>query len=103
MAVEVIVGDISDMIIDGEMCGECGEIFMDESTGYPRSCCGSGRRKKRKKKKKILACVEEVAPKVEVVQKPPSRNPLLILSAFTISMACSLASYCANKIKLTRM
>lgn len=32
------MGEIADMMIDGEVCEECGEFFDDEAPGYPRKC-----------------------------------------------------------------
>lgn len=31
------MGDIADMIVEGQMCETCGHIF-DEECGYPRQC-----------------------------------------------------------------
>jgi hypothetical protein len=34
------MGEIAEMMINGEMCQDCGCFFEDgESPGYPRSCC----------------------------------------------------------------
>lgn len=35
------MGEIADMMINGECCQECGQFF-DEETGYPATCeeCG---------------------------------------------------------------
>jgi hypothetical protein len=32
------MGDAAEAIMNGEVCQECGEAFMDEAPGYPRSC-----------------------------------------------------------------
>lgn len=32
------MGDNAEAILNGEVCQECGEAFMDEAPGYPRSC-----------------------------------------------------------------
>ena len=31
------MGDIADMILEGELCQECG-AYMDGADGYPRTC-----------------------------------------------------------------
>lgn len=31
------MGEIAEMILEGELCQECGE-FMDGATGHPRTC-----------------------------------------------------------------
>lgn len=33
------MGDISDMILDGTLCQECG-AYIGDACGYPRSCGG---------------------------------------------------------------
>jgi len=35
------MGEIADMMIDGEMCQECGE-YLGDGDGYPRTCHGCG-------------------------------------------------------------
>lgn len=32
------MADNAQAILNGEVCQECGEAFMDEAPGYPRSC-----------------------------------------------------------------
>ena len=32
------MGEITDMILDGILCEECGG-YIGEAVGYPRSCC----------------------------------------------------------------
>lgn len=32
------MGEIAEMIVDGEICQICGEVFDDEPPGHPRSC-----------------------------------------------------------------
>ena len=37
------MGDMADLIIDGEVCQICGVDFYDgEAPGYPRTCDGCG-------------------------------------------------------------
>ena len=39
------MGEIADMMIDGEMCAMCGVYLQGESSGYPRYCsndCAEG-------------------------------------------------------------
>jgi len=43
------MGEISDMIIDGILCQECGG-YIGEAVGYPRSCNSCKPKKKNKKK-----------------------------------------------------
>ena len=33
------MGDMADMILDGTVCGETGEIIDGDSPGYPRTMC----------------------------------------------------------------
>ena len=49
------MGDIADMIIDGEMCEECGEIIDDDAGYGPRLCRGCERQSKRDERNKIKA------------------------------------------------
>lgn len=37
------MGEIADMMIEGDMCSQCGHIFADEGPGYPRLCAPCGR------------------------------------------------------------
>jgi hypothetical protein len=51
------MGDIADMMIEGDACQQCGVPFLDgESPGYPRKCedCkrDESKTKPRKKKKR---------------------------------------------------
>lgn len=32
------MGEVTDMILDGILCEECGEYIDDDETGYPRKC-----------------------------------------------------------------
>lgn len=32
------MGDIADMMIEGDLCGTCGEAFEDSGDGFPRYC-----------------------------------------------------------------
>lgn len=32
------MGDIADMMIDGELCQLCGQLIEGEPPGYPRTC-----------------------------------------------------------------
>jgi len=45
------MGDIADMIINGDLCEECG-VYMAGGAGYPRKCASCNRRKHKRKPSK---------------------------------------------------
>lgn len=49
------MGEVADMMIDGEMCQYCGD-FIGDAVGYPRSCddCASEDDVKLEKTRKII-------------------------------------------------
>lgn len=36
------MGEMADLIIDGDVCQVCGCNFEDSGAGYPRTCTGCG-------------------------------------------------------------
>ncbi len=44
------MGEISDMIIEGELCNVCGG-YIGDSCGFPRSCSDCKKESKKNKKK----------------------------------------------------
>jgi hypothetical protein len=32
------MGEIAEMILEGDMCDCCGAVFDDDGPGYPRTC-----------------------------------------------------------------
>jgi hypothetical protein len=45
------MGDIADMMLEGDLCQECGE-YMEGGGGFPRTCYGCSPKSKPKKTKK---------------------------------------------------
>lgn len=34
------MGEIAEMMLDGDMCEQCGEMLSESGNGYPRKCAG---------------------------------------------------------------
>lgn len=34
------MGEIADMVLNGELCQGCGELMSDDAPGHPRTCAG---------------------------------------------------------------
>lgn len=32
------MGEMADLVLNGAMCQECGELFIDGAIGFPRTC-----------------------------------------------------------------
>lgn len=57
------MGEIADMIIEGELCQECG-VYMGGESGYPRSCPGCLSSKKTRAFPKTLPVLPKVRCKI---------------------------------------
>lgn len=68
------MGDIADMMLEGLLCGQCGEYIDDDGAdGYPRSCGGCRGEEKSAPKPRTKAELDAHSVRVNK-QKTPART-----------------------------
>ena len=58
------MGEIADMLLDGVLCGQCGDVLDGHSPGHPRLCGGCRRREEDWERDPIDECTCPVCEKV---------------------------------------